>query len=380
MATRRRRVKHSHNKTRTTSKALLRKTTYKNKKSKHHKTKKVYQSGGVSRAPKASTASTASTASKKRAKGASGIKAEPKTIRYLIRKGIVPPDTLEKYIKFQKENPTAEFDIPIEVSGLPYNISVKSVKRKTPGQNSFTIMCGDARRFINGIGSCHVPYHMVIAIRQPHRSKPGRQELVGTEIDLRSAKKVLFGNISDDEIKKIVEASNELTEAYYKDSTAGKQQIDYFNAYLKGIGSKLQLAPKKENPEKGRDPRVQVSFPLVLGPEGVFAKHSRNVELSSQEGSPQDMDDGNAAMSTGSRGQKLTSSSRATPRSRGTSARSRGVSSRSGVSKKPTPTPQVIYYRSFKPRERGTTQLQVIPEELPPTLSALPEEIEEIDE
>ena len=373
MATRRRRVKHSHNKTRTTNKTLLRKTRYKNKKNKTHRfknnrSKKVYQSGGGPKAPKASTSQ------KARAKGASGIKAEPKTIRHLIRRGIVPPDTLEKYIKFQKENPTAEFDIPIEVSGLPYNISVKSVKRKTPGQNSFTIMCGDARRFINGIGSCNVPYHMVIAIRQPHPSKPGKQQLVGTEIDLRSAKKVLFGDITDTEIKKIVEASDTLTHAYYKDSTAGKVEIDKFNKYLKDIGSRLQLAPKKENLEKGRDSRVQVSFPLTLGPGGVFAGHSTNVELSSQEDSPQDMDDGNAAMSTGSRGQKPTSSSRATSRNKGATSRSRGVSSRSGVSKKPTPQPPVSYFRSFKPRDRGTTQLQVIPEELSPPLSALPEE------
>ena len=295
----------------------------------------------------------------------------------------MPPETLERYIKFQKENPTAEFDIPIEVSGLSYNISVKSVKRKTPGQNSFTIMCGDARRFINGIGLCHVPYHMVIAIRQPHRSKPGKQELVGTEIDLRSAKKVLFGPISDAEIKKIVDASNTLTDAYYKDSSTGKVEIDKFNGYLKQIGSKMQLAPKKENLEKGRASRVQVTFPFTLGPGGVFAEHSTNVELSSQDGSPPDMSDGNAAMSTGSRGQKLTSSSRATSRSRGASYKSKGASYRSGVSKQPTPP--TSYYRSFTPRVRGTSQLSMIPggreqqivSQAPHQLSALPEEEEE---
>lgn len=384
MATRRRRVKHSHNKTRTTSKALLRKTTYKNKKNKTHRvknsrTKKVYQSGGVSRAPKASTASTASTASKKRAKGASGIKAEPKTIRYLINQGVVPPETLERYIKFQKENPTAEFDIPIEISGLPYNISVKSVKQKTPGQNSFSIMCGDARRFLGQLGLGKEGYHMVIAIRKKHPTKPNKKQIVGAEIDLRHAKSLLFGGISDCEIKKIVEASNELTEAYYKDSTAGKQKIDQFNAYLKRIGSKMQLAPKIGNLEKGRSSRVQTSY--KFNPDSPRTKKLINeFTMSSQEDSPQEMSYGNAAMSTGSRGQKPTSSSRATSRSRVTSARSRGVSSRSGVSKKPTPTPQVSYYRSFKPRDRGTTQLQVIPEELPPPLSALPEGSERPEE
>jgi hypothetical protein len=325
MATRRRRVKHSHNKTRTIIKALLRKTTYKNKKSKHHKTKKRYQSGGGPKAPKIPNTP------KARAKGASGIKAEPKTIRYYIRQGLMPPEAEERYFKFHKENPTAEFDIPIKVSGLPYHISVKSVKQKTPGQNSFSIMCGDARRFLGQLGLGTEGYHMVIAVRKKHPEKPNKRQVVGAEIDLRKAKGLLFGGISDCEIKRIVERANELTEAYYEDSTAGKAEIDQFNAYLTELGSKMQLAPKKENFEKRRAARVQVS--LNYNPESPRTKeHIANfMMMSSQDASPEDTSNGNAAMSTGSRGsrgsrgQKLTSNSRAPSRSGRTGISSRNL-------------------------------------------------------
>lgn len=322
MATRRRRVKHSHNKTITIIKALLRKTMYKNKKGKHHKTKKVYQSGGGPKAPKIPNTP------KARAKGASGIKAEPKTIRYYIRQGLMPPEAEELYFKFNKKNPTAEFDIPIEVSGLPYHISVKSVKQKTPGQNSFSIMCGDARRFLGQLGLGTEGYHMVIAVRKKHPEKPNKRQVVGSEIDLRKAKGLLFGGISDCEIKRIVERANELTEAYYKDSTDGKEEIDQFNAYLTDIGSKMQLAPKKENTEKGRAPRVQTSF--NFNPESPRTKKLiTQFMMSSQDVSPEDTSNGNAAMSTGSRGssrgQKLTSNSRAPSRSGRTGISSRNL-------------------------------------------------------
>ena len=93
MVTRRRRLKKSHNKTRTTSKVLLRKTTYKNKKNKTHRvkknrTKKVYQSGG---GPKV------------RAKGHKGVPAENKLIREYIRRGIISPETLQKQVIYQKK-------------------------------------------------------------------------------------------------------------------------------------------------------------------------------------------------------------------------------------------------------------------------------------
>lgn len=371
MVTRRRGVKNSHNKSRTTSKALVRKTRHKNKKNKHHKTKKIYQSGG------GPTTSKASKAPKARAKGASGIKAEPKVARFYERKGEGYSNMSTRQAVFQKQHPTAEFDIPIEVSGLPYHISVKSVKRKTPGQNSFTIICGDARRFLNQIGLGEDPYHMVIAIRQKHSTKPGKQELDAAEIDLRGAKSFLFGGISDCDIKKIVEASNELTEAYYKNSYETKPRIDEFNSYLTSINSPIQLAPKKENRDKGRAPRLQSSISYT---KKKFQKYSKYIDLSSQENTPpEDSRQGEAGPAME---RQLTSSSRATSRSRGASSRSKGASYRSGVSKQPTPP--VIYYRSFKPRERGTPQqLSTILEEQPivsqgqPRLSALPEQEEE---
>ena len=367
MATRRRGVKNSHNKTRTTIKALLRKTTYKNKKNKTHRvknnrTKKIYQSGGGPQAPKAP---------KKRAKGASGIKVEPKTIRYYIRQGLMPPSAEEAYFSFNKLNPTAEFDIPIEVSGFPYNISVKSVKQKTPGQKVFPILCGDARRFCRQVGLGKEGYHMVIAVRKKHPTKPNKRQIAASDIDLRKAKGLLFGNITDSEIKTIVERVNQITQAYYDDSTAGKKEIDKFNEDLERIGSKMRLVPRKENVEKSRAARVQVNY--SFNPESPRTKKfiEDNFLMSSQDPSPEDTTSyGNAAMamSTGSRessGQKLPSNSRATsgrraPGSRNTS--SRNTSSRRGISKQPTPQ-QFSYFRSFQPRVRGTTPLQVIQEE-----------------
>ena len=353
MATRRRKVKHSHNKTRTTSKALLRKTTYNNKKNKQNKTKKRYQSGG---------GPTASTASKKRAKGASGIKAEPKTIRYHIRHGLMRPQAEEEYFNFNKLNPTAEFDIPIEISDLPYNISVKSIKQKTPGQNSFSILCGDARRFLGQVGLGKEGYHMVIAVRKKHPTKPNKRQIAASEIDLREAKGLLFGGISDCEIKKIVERANELTQAYYRDSAAGKKQIDRFNAHLKEIGSKMRLVPRIENPEKRRPPRVQTSF--NFNPESPRTKELLTTyslsSQESQENTPEEMETGDSASR---KSVKPPVSRGVSNRSRGVSNRSRGVSS-SGISKQPTP--EVSYFRTFTPRVRGKTPLKVIPEEHTP--------------
>lgn len=366
MVTRRRRLKTSHNKTRTTSKELLRKTTYKNKKSKHHKTKKVYQSGG---GPKPKP--------KGKYKGKQGIEAEPKTIRYLINQEVVPPETLQRYFDFNKLNPTAEFDIPIEVSKLPYNISVKSVKQKTPGQKVFPILCGDARRFLGQVGLGKEGYHMVIAVRKKHPTKLNKRQIAASEIDLRRAKHLIFGKVSDDEIKQIVERVNEITTAYYQESTSGKEEIDKFNAYLESKDSKMRLVPRKENLEKSRSARIQTSFNFNPGSPRTRALIEKSFMMSSQDTSPEDTPSyGNAAaaVSTGATAtgyidQKLPSNSRATsrsmaPSSRGTTSRgtsSRNTSSRRGISKQPTPS--VSYFRKFTPRVRGKTPLSVITEE-----------------
>lgn len=370
MATRRRGVKNSHNKTRTTSKELLRKTTYKNKKSKHHKTKKVYQSGGGPK-PKPKP--------KGKYKGKQGIEAEPKTIRYLINQEVVPPETLQRYFDFNKLNPTAEFDIPIEVSSLPYNISVKSVKQKTPGQKVFPILCGDARRFLGQVGLGKEGYHMVIAVRKKHPTKLNKRQIAASEIDLRRAKHIIFGKVSDDEIKQIVERVNKITTAYYQDSISGKQEIDEFNAYLESKGSKMRLVPRKENLEKSRSARVQTSFNFNPESPRTRALIEKSFMMSSQDTSPEDTSTSNrnsamstGATATGSIDQKLPSNSRATSRSMAPSSRgatSRGTSSRNtssgrGISKQPTPS--VSYFRKFTPRVRGKTPLPVITEEFTP--------------
>jgi hypothetical protein len=333
MATRRRKVKHSHNKTRTTSKALLRKTRHKNKKNKNCKTKKRYQSGGVPKAPKAS------------AKGASGIKVEPKVTRSLRRQGMGHIDIEERQKKFQKENPTAEFDIPVEISGLDYNISVKSVKRKTPGQNSFSIMCGDARRFFTQVGIGKVPYHMIIGIRQKHPTKPDKKQILGFEIDLRKSRSLLFGNADDCTIRRIVKRADELTDSYYKDEVGTKPIIDEFNEYLKSLGSKMQLAPKIGNPDKKRATRLQASFSYKTGSPNTDAA-SKLFSLSSEENTPEDGDgEGEAATATAmvmSRGQSAQPSQRLAP----------VKTLRPKISKKSNKPTEVQYFQEFKPRVR----------------------------
>jgi hypothetical protein len=331
----------------------LRKTRYKNKKNKtyrvkNNRTKKIYQRGGGPKAPKEpNPAKTPNPPKeKKRAKGASGDKfVEPKVSRSYRRRMQGHPDMPERHIAFKKANPTAEFDIPIDISGLPFHVSVKSVKRKTPGQKSFTIMCGDARRFLTELASGSVPYHMVIGIRQPHSTKPNKTEVVGCEIDLRDYKRILFGNsTTDEQIIFIIDESHRLTEAYYEDSESAKQYIDKFNAFLKGLNSKLRLAPKKENYDKKRDPRVQATFSFV--PDAPENKQFVTpFDFSSMDNSPQDVDGDGA-------GEAATTTAMAM--STGQSAQSVApvkTSRRRGVSKKPVePRPPTEYFRSFKER------------------------------
>jgi hypothetical protein len=373
MATRRRRVKHSHNKTRTTSKALLRKTTYNNKKNKQNKTKKRYQSGG---------GPTASTASKKRAKGDKGVPTEEKYFRYLVRSGQVNANAYEKQKIYQKKDNTAEFDLHMNTTGLPYHISVKSVKRKTPGQKSFSIMCGKSNRFITQAGIGNVPYHMVIVIREKHPTDPNKTQYRALDIDLRGdeGKRLLFGIASDCQIKDIVKEAEYLSNAYCKNDgdLQNNNKIADFNKYLKDLGAKIQLAPKKGNPDSKRSTRAQSSItgfnpnsPTSMGAVVEETILSSEPNSANSANSNEGINGGPVELAA-SRNSRATSGRRA-PGSRGTS--SRKTSSIHGISKQPTP--QVSYFRSFKPRDRGTTQLQVIPAESPPTLSALQEKIDE---
>ena len=379
MATRRRGVKNSHNKTRTIIKASLRKTRHNNKKIKHRKTKKRYQSGG---GPKV------------RAKGHKGVPAENKLIREYIRRGIISPETLQKQVTYQKKYNTAEFDLHSSVTGLPHHISVKSVQKKSKGQNSFTIMCGKSDRFIGQTGLGEVPYHMIVVIREEHPTDPNKTQHRALDINLRSpaGRRLLFGNATDCEIKNIVEQAEVLSSAYCKYPEDTKPKMDKFNVYLKeNLKAKIQLAPKIGNPDKNRATRTQSSI-RGFNPSSPTTSGAVVNEffLSSDTNTPdsKDEDMGNSAEPAAPLNLTATSG-RTAPGSRGTTSRgtsSRGTSSRNtssrntssrktssihGISKQPTP--QVSYFRSFKPRVRGTTQLGVIPEEFTPPASALSE-------
>ena len=250
MATRRRGVKHSYNKTRTIIKASLRKTRHKNKKNKHRKTKKRYQSGGV---PK-----------KERAKGEKGVPTEYKVLRKFIATRKLSPGLAAKQANWHKSNNTAEFDLDMGVTGLPYHISVKSVKRKTPGQNVFTIMCGKSDRFFTQVGIGKVPYHMVVVIREKHPTEPNKIQNRALQIDLRApgGRSLLFGNANDCKIIEIVERAQRLSDAYCEndEDAQNNTKIAEFNNELKQLGAKIQLAPKKGNPAKKRYTRAQASI------------------------------------------------------------------------------------------------------------------------
>jgi hypothetical protein len=373
MVTRRRGVKYRHNKTRTTSKALFRKTRHKNKKNKQNKTKKRYQSGGGPKPP---------------AKGKEGVPVEYKVVKNYIRRRMVDPDTLQKQEMYQKENPTAEFDLHMDTTRLPYHVSVKSVKQKTPGQNSFTIMCGKSNRFFGQTGIGKVPYHMVVVIREKHRTDPTKKQYHSLEIDLRGDKgrRLLFGGADDCEIRDIVKRAEYLSNAYCKDDEDPEtiRKIDEFNAYLTSLRAKIQLAPKKGNPNKKRATRAQASI-TGFNPNSPRSRdaiiHEDYLSSAPNSGnSDQGMNGGPAgtaplnltatsvSRAPGSRGTSSRGTSSRGKSSRGTSSRgkssrgtsSRGTTSSRGVNK--PPVPQVSYFRSFKPRVRGTPQLSMIPE------------------
>jgi hypothetical protein len=350
MVTRRRGVKHRRNKTRTTNKASLRKTRHKNKTNKQNKTKKRYQSGGGPKKPK------------ERAKGDKGVPTEYKVVRKFIGRGELSPDVAVKQANWHRFNNTAEFDLDMGVTGLPYHISVKSVKRKTPGQNVFTIMCGKSDRFITQVGIGKVPYHMVVVIREKHPTDPNKIQNRALQIDLRSlgGKRLLFGSATDCKIKEIVERAQLLSDAYCEndEDAQNNAKIADFNYELKLLGAKIQLAPKKGNPEKKRSTRAQASI-TGFNPNSPTSKASiREEYLLSSEPNSTNSDQGINGGPAGT----ATSVSRA-PGSRGTSSRgtssrgtsSRNTSSRRGVVRKQE-TPQVNYFRSFILRDRGTSQ------------------------
>jgi len=374
MVTRRRGVKHRRNKTRTTNKASLRKTRHKNKTNKQNKTKKRYQSGGGPKAP---------------AKGKEGVPTETKFLRYLLNKGEITQKKFNELVAQQKKDYTAEFDIDMGISSLPYHISVKSVKRKTPGQNVFTIMCGKSNRFFGQTGIGKVPYHMVVVIREKHRTDPKKKQYHALEVDLRGEKgrRLLFGTANDCEIQDIVKQAEYLSNAYCEDDEDAEtiRKIGEFNEYLKSLHAKIQLAPKKGNPDKKRATRAQASI-TGFDPNSPTSKASIINEdyLSSEpnSGNSRNSDEGINGGPAGTAPLNLTATSVSrAPGSRGTSSRgtssrgtsSRNTSSRRGVNKQPT---QVSYFRSFKQRVRGTTPLQVIQEKLTPqpsSLSGIPE-------
>ena len=318
MVTRRRGVKYRHNKTRTTSKALLRKTRHKNKKNKQNKTKKRYQSGGGPKAPKA-------------AKGRYGVPTEMKFLRLLLKEGKISQETFDKLVEQQKKDHTAEFDIDMEISGLPEHYSVKSAN-KNENQYSVTIMCGKSNRFITQTGTGSAPYHMIVVLREKHPTKPNKTQYRALEINLRSdnARTLLFGDANDCQIQKIVDDAQRLSDTYCDDdSVENHENIRRFNQNLKSsFGARIQLAPKKGNHEKKRATRAQSSFVLDL--KCMDAVVEREFLLSSQSS----VDEMETAKPTS--GKSVKPSISKVPRS-------------SSSSRRRVPPPTTAYFRTFSP-------------------------------
>jgi|694.fasta_scaffold154779_3 hypothetical protein len=330
MSTRRKRVKHSHNKTRTTSKALLRKTRHKNKKNKQNKTKKIYQSGG---GPKA--------------KGRYGVPTEMKFLRLLLEEGKISQETFDKLVEQQKKDHTAEFDIDMKISGLSKNYSVKSANRNE-NQYSVTIMCGKSNRFITQTGTGTAPYHMIVVLREKHPTKQKKTQYRALEINLRSdnARTLLFGNANDCEIQEIVDEAQRLSDTYCKDdSVENHKEISRFNQNLKSrFGARIQLAPKKGNPEKKRATRAQSSFVLDLKCMGAVVE--REFLLSSQSS----VDEMETAKPTSGKSVKPPISKVPSSISKVPSSRRRVPGSGSRV------PPQTEYFRKFPLSKRGSSR------------------------
>jgi hypothetical protein len=229
---------------------------------------------------------------------------------------------------------------------------------------------------------------MVVVIREKHRTDPTKKQYHSLEIDLRGDKgrRLLFGGADDCEIRDIVKRAEYLSNAYCKDDEDPEtiRKIDEFNAYLTSLRAKIQLAPKKGNPNKKRATRAQASI-TGFNPNSPRSRdaiiHEDYLSSAPNSGnSDQGMNGGPAgtaplnltatsvSRAPGSRGTSSRGTSSRGKSSRGTSSRgkssrgtsSRGTTSSRGVNK--PPVPQVSYFRSFKPRVRGTPQLSMIPE------------------
>lgn len=269
----------------------------------YHRTKKLYQYGGVkSQAPKSSTQRSYKPPSKKaKAKGRRGDRGE---LHFSEQYGYIigDPRLGPKHRVEKARNPRAVYDIKMDLSDkLKANISVKSLAQTREGQTKFQICAAKACTFVETLLDIKTPLEMAIIIRHEEELEKNSKSirLTTNMVNLHAYLNALFGGLNTTQRQQILEQIQDLNKRYINPDTSrdARVEIDALNKYLKGIGARLQLAPKEANPEAKRPARLQAKFDYDPESPRVVSV-SRKVDLpplplSSQ--SSQEMESGESA-------------------------------------------------------------------------------------
>lgn len=236
----------------------------------HHRTKKLYQYGGMpkSQAPKSSTQRS------RKGRNDRGYRAEDQFVKKLAHM-IGDLELIPRHAEHQRLHPQDPHDIPISLSSkLVGNYSVKSVANKSAGQESYQICAGDACVFTDNLRDTTNPLIMALVIRHEEELKNQKEGkiMIPTQtytIDLHQYKNALYGSMSEGEMHKIFERLKDLKKAYTsKDqgiSKVARAEIDEINGRLRAANARLNLAPKAANVAKKRDARLQTVIKINTG-------------------------------------------------------------------------------------------------------------------
>lgn len=239
----------------------------------HHRTKKLYQYGGMpkSQAPKSSTQRS------RRGRNDRGFRAEYQFVKKLAHM-IGDLELIPRHAEHQRLHPQDPHDIPISLSSkLVGNYSVKSFANKSAGQESYQICGGDACVFTDNLRDTTNPLIMALVIRHEEELKNQKEPKEGKimiptqtyTIDLHQYKNALYGRMSEGEMHEIFERLKDLKKAYTsKDEKlykSAREEIDAINVRLRAANARLNLAPKAANVAKKRDARLQTVIKINTG-------------------------------------------------------------------------------------------------------------------
>ena len=160
---------------------------------------------------------------KKKAKGRRGTRGEGDFISALAV--IVGDPKIPQKVR-ERKDPTAVYDVERGMSPkLRANYSIKSVAKKSHGQNKYQICMGNTCRVFNSFSEADNPLHMAIIIRHEYLIESGQIPLLTMVYDMNQYKPALFGNLSDIEIRGYSFKVNKL------ERFAKEQTYDVFKPY-----------------------------------------------------------------------------------------------------------------------------------------------------